>query len=144
MLTGANAVIMLSQATLFPVPQQLQQFGADDVTDMDPAKVLEHLMGVDGVLSFGFVWTERMQNITLQADSPSNAVFDAINAQQQASQTAYPLTGVVILPAIGLMFNCVNGGLETYNPMPQVRRIIQPRRYHIVWNQVLPAPIATS
>lgn len=140
MLTAANAIITISQATLFPNPQQLQGFAADEVTDMEAAKVLEHVMGVDGILSFGFVFVERMQNITLQADSASNAVFDTINQYQEAGETAYPLTGVVILPAIGLMFNCINGGLDTYNPMPQVRRIIQPRKYRIVWNKVVARP----
>lgn len=142
MLTAANAVITISQATLFPTPQQLQGFAADDVSDMDPAKILEGLMGVDGVLSFGFVFVERMQNITLQADSASNAIFDTINTQQEAAQTVYPLTGVIVLPAIGLMFNCINGGLETYNPMPAVKKIIQPRKFRIMWNKVVPTPSA--
>lgn len=140
-LTGANATISLSQPILFPNPQVLQGFAADDVTDMDPAKILEHLMGVDGVLSFGFVFVERMQEIALQANSASNAFFDIINTQQAAIKDVYPLTGTIILPAIGLMFNCINGGLETYKPMPKVARIIHPRKYRIVWNQVVPVPV---
>jgi hypothetical protein len=140
-LTGANAVIMLSQATLFPTPQQLQGFAADDVTEMDPVKILESLMGVDGVLSFGFVFAERIQNITLQANSVSNSFFDTINAQQQAVRDVYPLNGTITLGAIGLMFTCVNGGLENYNPMPPVKKIIGPRRYRIVWNTVTAVPI---
>jgi hypothetical protein len=141
MLTAANAVITITQATLFPTPQQLQGFSADDVTDMDPVKILEHLMGVDGVLSFGFVWVPRMQNITLQGDSDSCSVFDTISTQQEAGNTAYPLTGLIILPAIPLQFTCINGALETYNPMPPVRRIIQPRKFGIVWNKVIPQPV---
>lgn len=140
-LTAANAVITLSQATLFPTPQQLQGFAADDVTDMDPAKILEHLMGVDGVLSFGFVWVERMQEVTLQGDSASNGFFDTINTQSEAVQSVYPLNGIVILPAIGLMFTLINGGLETYKPMPQVQKIIKPRKYRIVWNKVVPSTV---
>lgn len=139
MLTGSNAIITLSQPTLFPLPQQLQNFAADDVTSMDNATILEHLMGVDGVLSFGFVWTARLQRIVLQGDSPSNDVFDTINVQQQAGQTVYPLNGVVRLPALGRVFTLINGALENYNPMPAVKRIIQPREYRLVWNQVLPA-----
>jgi hypothetical protein len=138
-LTGSNSIITLTQAALFSTPVQLQGFAADEITDMEAAKILEHVMGVDGVLSFGFVWTERMQNITLQADSPSNAFFDQINSQQQAVQDVYPLAGTIILPGIGLKFTCVNGGLETYNPMPQVQKIVRPRKYRIVWNQVLPS-----
>ena len=140
-LTAANAIIALSQPVLFPTPQQLQGFAADDVTDMDPAKVLEHLMGVDGVLSFGFVWVERVQNIMLQANSASTAFFDTINTHQEAVQDVYPLNGTVILPAIGLMFNLINGGLETYNPMPKVQKIIRPRTFRLVWGKVVPTPI---
>jgi len=138
-LTAANAVITLSQATLFPTPQQLQGFAADDVTDMEPAKILEHLMGVDGVLSFGFVWMERMQEISLQADSVSNDFFDVINTQQEAVQDVYPLSGTIRLPAIGVKFVCTNGALETYKPMPRVQKIIQKRVYRVVWNKVTPA-----
>lgn len=139
MLTAANAVITLSQPTLFPTPQQLQGFAADEVTDMEQAKILDHVMGVDGVLSFGFVFVERMQNITLQADSAANGFFDTIMMQQIAAQTAYPLNGVIKLPAINLLFNCTNGALENYNPMPPVRRLLQPRRYRLVWAQVIPS-----
>ncbi len=140
MLTASDAVVMLSQPILFPTPQQLQGFAADDVTDMDAAEILEALMGVDGVLSFGFVWTARMQTITLQGDSASNSFFDQVNNQQQAAQTVYPLNGIVTLPAIGLKFTLVNGGLQTYKPMPAVKRIIQPRSYRITWGRVIPAP----
>lgn len=138
-LSGANATITLSQSTLFPTPQQIQGFAADDITDIESAKILEHLMGVDGVLSFGFVWAERMQEITLQADSVSNDFFDTINTQQEAVQDVYPLSGTIILPAIGLKFNLINGGLETYKPFPATKKILQPRKYRIVWNRVTPA-----
>lgn len=140
-LTAANSVITLSQSVLFPVPQQLQGFAADDVTDMDPVEVLESLMGVDGILSFGFVWAERVQEITLQGDSASNAFFDTVSTQQEAAQTVYPLSGLILLPAIGLKFTLINGGLKTYKPMPGVKKIIQPRKHRITWNKVIPAPV---
>jgi tail fiber protein gp32 len=138
-LTAANSVITITQPILFPTPQQLQGFGATDVTDMPAVKILEHLMGVDGVLSFGWVFVERMQEITLQADSASNAVMDTINNAQQAIQDAYPVSATIILPGIGLKFSCVNGGLETYKPMPPVQKIYRERKYTFVWNKVTPS-----
>jgi hypothetical protein len=138
-LSAANSIIRLSQPTLFPTAQEIQGYAADDVTDMPAVKILEHLMGVDGFLSFGFVNVERMQEITLQADSASNSVFDIINNAQQAIQDVYPLSATIILPGIGLKFSCVNGGLETYKPMPQVQKIYRPRKYTIVWNTVTPS-----
>lgn len=140
MLTASNAVVTLWQPILFPTPQQLQGFAADDVTGMADVDVLEEVMGVDGVLSFGFVWNARNQTVTLQADSASNAFFDTINTQQEAAQTAYPLSGTIKLTSIGLMFNLINGGLKRYKPMPDVKKIIQPRSYGIVWNRVVPIP----
>lgn len=139
-LTSANATISLSQPILFPTPQVLQNFAADDITDIEAVRVLEHQMGVDGVLSFGFVWAERMQEITLKGDSVSNLFFDTINTQQEAAQDVYPLNGTILLPSAGLLFNLVNGGLETYKPIPAVRKILQPRRYRIVWGRVIPVP----
>lgn len=138
-LTGANANIAITQTVLFPTSQILQGFAADDVTDMDAVEIVESLMGVDGVLSFGFVWRERIQKIRLQADSVSNLVFDTINNQQQAVQDVYPVSATIILPGIGLKFTCTNGALRRYKPMPQVKRLIQPRDYEIVWNKVIPA-----
>ncbi len=140
MLTGSNASITLTQATLFSGnPQAIQGFAADDVTDMDAVEIVEYLMGVDGYLSAGFVWKPRLQKIRLQADSASNQFFDTINNQQQAAQSAYPLSGTVILPAIGLKFTLTNGYLRNYKPMPGVKKLIQPRDYEIVWNNCIPA-----
>lgn len=139
-LTGANAVLMLSQATLFPSPVQIQQFAPDDVTDIEAARILEHQMGVDGVLSFGFVWTERSQDISLKADSPSVAFFDTINTQQEAIQDVYPLNGTLLLPSVGKMFTMINGGLETYKPLPGVKKLLQMMRYRIIWNRVVAVP----
>lgn len=139
-LTSANSVISLSQATLFASPVTLQGYAADDITGMDAARIVEHQMGVDGVLSFGFVWVERTQEISLKADSPSIAFFDAINTQQEAVQDVYPLNGTILLPAVGKMFNLINGALETYKPMPDVKKLLQPQRFRIVWNKVTAIP----
>lgn len=141
-LTSANSIITLSQAILFPTPIQLQNYAADDITSMGGARILEHQMGVDGVLSFGFVWVERTQEISIKADSASISFFDTINTQQEAAQDVYPLSGTLILPSLGKMFNLINGGLETYPPIPAVRRTLQPQRFSIVWNRVVPIPMS--
>lgn len=140
-LTAANAVLTLSQPILFPTPQQIQGFAADDVFDLDEIESIETLMGVDGVLSFGFVWKPQMQNIILQADSPSGPnFFDIVQLHQQSENSAYPLDGVIILPAIGMKIILTNGGLTGYK-LPGAKKLIQPRRFRITWNLALPAPV---
>lgn len=140
-ITAANAVLTLSQAILFPTPQQIQGFAADDVFDLDEIESMEVLMGVDGVMSFGYVWKVQPQTIMLQANSPSGPeFFDIVQSQQLAAQTAYPLDGVIILPAIGMKIILTNGVLTRYK-LPGAKKLIQPRRFGITWNLAVPAPV---
>jgi hypothetical protein len=138
-LTGADVTLTLTIANVFNTPQQLHGFAADDVYEMDELDSVETLMGVDGVLSGGFVWKSQLQTYMLQADSDSNDLFDLWYSQQVADLTTYVAQGIAILPAIGKKFIMTNGFLRGYKP-PGVKKLIQPRRYRIEWNKVLPAP----
>lgn len=138
-ITAANAVLMLSIPGLFAVPQQLQGFAADDVYDLDEIESVETLMGVDGRLSGGFVWKPQPQTITLQADSASNAVFDAWNENQKSGLRTYQANGVLILPSLGIKFVQTVGFLTNYKA-PGAKRLVQQRRYRVTWQNVSPAP----
>ena len=140
-ITAANSIFTISSAILPQSPVQLQQFMADDVFDTDAMKTVEHSMGVDGTLSFGFVFVPIMMRVALQANSPSIVVFDTIFTQQQLASTVYPLSGTVIIPAIGKKFSLTNGALEEYKPLPDAKRMLQGQRFQLVWNQVVPAPM---
>lgn len=140
-ITSSNAIITLSQPTLFPIPIQIQGFAPDDVFDIDQIKSVETSMGVDGILSGGFVYVEVMQNITLQADSASNDFFDVLHAQMVAAGDIYPISGLIILPSITTKWALQNGFLTGYKPAPDAKKILQPRKYQITWNRIVPAPM---
>jgi hypothetical protein len=139
-ITSANAVLSLAIPPLFPVPQNLQGFAADDVYDVPQIRSVETLMGVDGVLSGGFVYVAVLQRIMLQADSPSNAVFDQWWSQMQATQAVYVANGVIRLPSISTKFVQTTGYLTGYKPAPAARRVLQPREFEITWNSIQPQP----
>lgn len=139
-ITSANTILTLTQALLFPTPQQIQQFAADDVTDTDQVRNVETLMGVDGYLSAGFVFAPIMQNIALQANSPSIVFFDTIYAQQIAAEDAYAISGTLYFPGVSKKWSMVNGYLTDYKPTPDAKRTLQPQRFRITWNSVLPSP----
>lgn len=141
-ITGADVVLTLAIDTIFPIPQQLQGFGVDDVYDVPQIKSVETMMGVDGVLSAGFVFVAVPQTITLQGDSISNLIFDTWNTQQQAGKTVYRCQGLIRLPGIATKFTMVNGALTGYKPAPAVKKLIQPRVYEITWESIAPAPTA--
>jgi hypothetical protein len=139
-ITAANAVLTLSIPPLFVIPQQLQGFATDDVYDIPQIKSVEVLMGVDGVLSSGFVYVEIPQEITLQADSASNRLFDTWWTQMQAAQVGYAAQGLIKLNSILTKFVLINGYLTGYKPSPQVKKILQPRKFQITWESIAPAP----
>ena len=140
-ITSANAVLMLSQPDLFPTPQQIQGFSADDIYSFDQIASVETSMGVDGVLSGGFVFQAAVQSITLQADSESNDFFEVIWNQMQAARNIYPLFGLISLSSISTKFVMNKGLLTGFPPIADAKRILQPRRYSLTWERVQPAPI---
>lgn len=140
-ITAANAVFMLSITGLFDAPVQLQGFSADDVFDTEAIERAEILMGVDGRMSAGFVYTPTKQGITLQADSDSNDIFETWNANNAPPNDLFFANGSVVLPAIGKAYTMSKGVLMSYPSMPDAKKVLQPRKYGITWEKIEPAPI---
>jgi len=142
-ISSANAIIMLSVADLFDTPVQIQGFSADDVFDAPELEVAEHSMGVDGRLSAGFVFREVDWSVTLQADSPSQDFFDEWYNAEQANRDKFQASGTVVLLGPGKKFTMIKGFLKRYKPMPDGKKTLEPRKFGIVWEQIIPAPIAS-
>lgn len=140
-ITSATAVYMLSVQSLFPTPQQLQGFSADEVYATDPIDSAEVLMGIDGYMSAGFVFVPIKQNISLQADSASNTIFQVWWESQQLIKDLYIANGTIRLPSIGQKLTMTNGVLTTFPPLADAGKTLKPRKYGITWNSVIPAPI---
>jgi hypothetical protein len=138
-ITAANSVYILSIAGLFP-PIQLQGFAAEDVFDTEILATAEVLMGVDGVMSAGFVFVPTKQTITLQADSASVVIFEQWQEAQKTIKGIYSATGLVTLPAIGRKYALTNGVLTSMPQISDVKKVLQPRKFGITWQDVSPAP----
>lgn len=140
-ITGATAVVMLTIPSLFPVPFQLQGFAADDVYDTDELQSAEVLMGVDGLLSGGFVFVPVVQRYKLQADSDSIAFFDGWWTAQQSITELYVANGLVNLPAVGKKFTMTRGFLTGYKPVPDAKKLLAPQSFAITWQQIYPSVV---
>jgi hypothetical protein len=139
-LTAANSIIMLGVTTLFPTPQQIQEFTADDVFDSEAIDASEVIMGVDGNLSGGMIFKELKWSIKLQGNSSSNTMFDQWYANQIANLDAYTANGTIRLPGIRMKFVMTNGFLTSYQPLSSVKKLIQARTHIITWESVVPQP----
>ena len=140
-ITSANAVLALAVASIFPTPVQIQGFAVDDIYDTDAIDPSEVMMGVDGVMSAGFVFVTIKQNFALQADSASNDIFEIWYQQQQAARDIFRASGIITLTSIGKAYVMNNGVLSGYKPIPDGKKVLQPRKFAITWNSVYPVPV---
>lgn len=139
-ITAANSVIIFTLSPIFTTPYQLQQFAADNIFGTDPIESAEVSMGVDGVLTGGFVNVPTRQTYHLQSDSPANFFFDQWHLQQKAQQDTFICSGTISLRSLGKKFNMVRGFLTTYMPLADAARVMQPRRHTITWQSAIPQP----
>lgn len=139
-ITSANATILLSIDGLFTTPIQLQEFAADDIFGTDPIEAGEIMMGVDGHLTAGFVNVPTKQNYALMADSPSNFFFDQLYFQEKAQQTKFVISGIILLTSVGTQWTMTRGFLSRYQPLPDAKKVLQPRKHEITWQTALPNP----
>lgn len=138
-ITSANAIYMLSIASLYGAPQQLQGFAADDIFDTGSINPAEVIMGVDGKLSAGFVPVAIPQNIMLMANSASIDLFDNWYQAQYIARDIYFAQATIVLPSIGKQYTMTNGVLQGYAPIPDAKKVLQARRFSIVWESVVGA-----
>ncbi|HEY0120653.1 MAG TPA: hypothetical protein VGC14_02640 [Rhizobium sp.] len=140
-ITSANAIITLTIPDLYNTPVQLQGFSADNIYDMAVQEVVQTAMGVDGILSGGFVFNPVEQTFDLQADSSSNTIFETWAATQKQIKDVLVANGETTLPSVGRSYVSTKGFLISLPPAPAAGRTLQPRRYVIRWESVLAVPV---
>lgn len=140
-LTSANSKFTLIATNVFPVPQNIKGFATDEMIDTEQTDLAEVLMGVDGRKSAGYVPAVVTQTFTLQADSPSIKIMDAIIAYTKTTREVVELDGTFSVPATGRSYTLTNGTLTKVSQIPGAKKILQPQKYTIVWESADPAVI---
>lgn len=139
-ITSSNSVLLLGALGLFPTPIQVQGFAADDAYSMAAIEVSENLIGVDGIKSSGFIPTLKPMDVTVQADSPSIDFWETLFNAQESSQGLLILFGSLLQPAIGRSYDLTNGTLRDYTPIAAAKKILQPRKFSIIWQGATGSP----
>ena len=140
-LTAANSVIMLIIPGLYPVPQQIEGFAADDVMTMESYQPVETLMGVDGHLSGGWVPVPKPMTISIQAQyQPSRSPSRPGTRRSRRSREVYTADALITFPR-STSSTPARGLPDRLPAGADVRRILQPRRFQITWESILSAPI---
>lgn len=140
-ITSANAILMLGVNNVFSSPRQIQGFATDDAFETEVQELGETQMGVDGQLSGGFVFSPVSMGISLMADSPSIDFFDAWAAAERVIKDKYTAFGTIYLQGIGKKYAMTKGFLISAPVLPDAKKVLQPRKFTVRWQSVLPAPV---
>ena len=134
-ITSANSVFNLSVDGLY-AGVRIEGFSADAAFAAESTETGVGIMGVDGKFSRGKVFSAVPMNITLQPDSPSIDVFDAIYAYEKTDRETLALTATISVPATGKSYTLSDGVLVNYTPFASHGRVQAPVSFQIRWGSV--------
>lgn len=140
-LTTANSAFALQIAGLYPIAQSIQGYATDDSFAADDIEPAEVMMGVDGHLSGGYTPVPKKLNVTLQADSASNAIFDNWISAQDAAKEIYIANAIISLAGTGDKYAFTRGILTSASPMAGSKKVLQPRKFVITFESCSKSPV---
>jgi hypothetical protein len=135
-ITSANSIFAITVPGLFPTPIILSGYSADAAWNADNRASAEAQMGVDGRQTGGVIKNPVKQTVHFQADSPSVAVFEAIEQAQDITNTVFYLQATITLPGPGKVYSGVRGILTDVKPIPDAAKVLQPVEYVISWESL--------
>lgn len=140
-ITSANATFALAVANVFPVPQTLGGWSADDAFSTEALGIGETVMGIDGQFHAGFVYNPFKMGLTIMPDSASILVFDAWADYERVIVDKTTASGTIILPAIKKMFVLSQGYITSVTPIADAKKVLQAMKYQIEWGKIVGVPI---
>jgi len=140
-LSNSNSVLMLQVTGLFPVPIEIQGFSVDDMFTVPDVVSGEFMMGVDGKLSYGYVPYEVPLELTLQADSESNLIFDTLIGAESISKDKYRIDFTILVQGTSTLYVFTNGALGTHSPIPAGKKVLQPRKFSMTYESIKAMPV---
>ena len=135
-ITAANSSFSIAISNLYPSPQTIQGYAADDAFSADALDIAETVMGVDGIMSAGFVFNPVKFTVTIMPTSPSLVLFDTWASKTIGLREIFPATAIIMLPAINRQYTLTNGVLMSAKPLPDVKKVLQAVSYSIMWERV--------
>lgn len=139
-LTAANSVFILAIRGVYPIGQLLQGYSADAAFETEAAEPTENQIGVDGIMSSGWVPYITNQTVNLQADSDSVLVFENWLAYMKAAREVTYADATISLPSVQRKYTLTKGSLSSIVAIPGTRKVMQPRAFRISWGDISPAP----
>ncbi|KWO62557.1 hypothetical protein WT98_30265 [Burkholderia territorii] len=136
-ITSANSAFSLAVTNLYPVPQTIQGYAADDAFSAEAVEMAEIVMGVDGHMSGGFIFKETNLKVVIMPDSPSLAFFENWTTAQRTAREVYYCNGSISIPSISRKYSLMNGILKTANKIVNAKKVLESVSYVIAFEQII-------
>lgn len=144
-ITSANAKLTLTvrnSAGIVVGPFTVEGYAQDAAFAVEAVDAAEVLMGVDGKMAAGYLPRITRFTISLMANSPSNALFEAWDNAQRALGDILVADGFIAAPSLGKAYALVKGAMNRLTPVPTARRTFsEPVLYELSFESVTAAPI---
>lgn len=141
-ITSANSAFSIIVPLVFPVPQNVQGYAADDAFATEAVDTAQVQMGVDGLMSAGFVPFPTKLNVTLMANSDSIGIFETWLQAMQAAREVFYGDATVVLPSVSRTFIFTKGVLNRVTQFPASKKVLQPVAYEITFQNMSVVPLA--
>jgi len=135
-LTSANSEFTLNIPDVFSGPVVLQAYATDDAFGSEDVNPTEAKIGVDGKKSSGRTPYLVKMLIHIQADSPAIAIFDQWNGAIAAANDDLTASGSIWSPSLGKAWTLNNGSLTRFKPIPDAKKIFEPRTFELTFESV--------
>lgn len=135
-ITSADAIFILSVPELAIVGHKVEGFSVDKAFSSDNKVYAETLVGVDGKMSAGYTPTKTTMQLSLQADSASRTVFNAILEAMQTAKRIYYMSGTVSIPATSESFTLTKGVIVSGKIIPDSAKMLNPIDYSLDWESI--------
>lgn len=139
-ITSADAVVMLAVDGVYTTPQQIQGFMPDRAWENDAVQATQTQLGVDAILSAGWVPRTTKMVFSVMPDSFSSDFFTNWLAAQDANRTPLPAQGTLKLPSLGLKWTLTTGYLDTLVQIPNAAKVLEGRPFGIIWQTITVGP----
>lgn len=144
-ITSANSKLTLTvrnSAGIVVGPFTVEGYSQEAAFATEAVDSAEAIMGVDAKMAAG--WLPRITKfaVSLMANSPSVALFDAWDSAQNVLKDVLRADGVLSSPSLGKSWALVKGVMTRLTPIPEARKTFNtPQVFELSWESVTAAPI---
>lgn len=145
-ITSANSKLTLTVRNSVGIvvgPFTVEGYAEDAAFGVEPVDSAEVKMGVDGKMAAGYLPRITKFAVSLMANSPSVALFEAWDNAQKALGDILVADGFIAAPSLGRAYALVKGAMTRLTPVPTARKTFsEPMVYELSFESVTPTPIS--